>query len=185
MEPPSPPSADSLLTVDDIARILKLNPQTVRNWIDRGYLGAIRIGRRVRIPRAEFDRLIAESYTDGSEGGQNRREGSGYTAEGSGRVSLTPGRSLGEQSVRQRPVPFAGSGTQNGPKAPGPIASGRVSSGPSCRLGGQPPMPSRSNAPPSGSATSSNRRPVSGWRPVKHRACRPIGSSSPSGSSGT
>ena len=70
MDPPSPPSADSLLTVDDIARILKLNPQTVRNWIDQGYLRAIRIGRRVRIPRAEFDRLIAESYTDGSEGGR-------------------------------------------------------------------------------------------------------------------
>jgi DNA-binding CsgD family transcriptional regulator len=31
---PPPHSADSLLTVDDIARILKLNPQTVRNWID-------------------------------------------------------------------------------------------------------------------------------------------------------
>jgi excisionase family DNA binding protein len=56
-------SADSLLTVDDIARILKLNPQTVRNWIDRGFLRAIRIGRNVRVTRAEFDRLIEESYT--------------------------------------------------------------------------------------------------------------------------
>lgn len=57
------PTADSLLTVDDIARNLKLNPQTVRNWIDQGYLGAIRIGRNVRVTRAEFDRLIEESYT--------------------------------------------------------------------------------------------------------------------------
>jgi excisionase family DNA binding protein len=57
------PTADSLLTVDDIARVLKLNPQTVRNWIDHGYLGAIRIGRNVRVTRAEFDRLIEESYT--------------------------------------------------------------------------------------------------------------------------
>ena len=62
MDPP-PHSADSLLTVDDIARILKLNPQTVRNWIDQGYLRAIRIGRNVRVTRAEFDRLIEESYT--------------------------------------------------------------------------------------------------------------------------
>lgn len=60
MPHPSPP-ADSLLTVDEIARILKLNPQTVRNWIDQGYLRAIRIGRRVRVPRAEFERLIDES----------------------------------------------------------------------------------------------------------------------------
>jgi excisionase family DNA binding protein len=56
-------SADSLLTVDDIARILKLNPQTVRNWIDHGYLRAIRIGRNVRVTRAEFDRLLEQSYT--------------------------------------------------------------------------------------------------------------------------
>ena len=62
MDPP-PHSADSLLTVDDIARILKLNPQTVRNWIDQGYLRAVRIGRNVRVTRAEFDRLIEESYT--------------------------------------------------------------------------------------------------------------------------
>ncbi len=57
------PAGDSLLTVDDIARILKLNPQTVRNWINQGYLGAIKLGRNVRVPRAEFDRLIEESYT--------------------------------------------------------------------------------------------------------------------------
>jgi len=59
----SSPPGDSLLTVDDIARILKLNPQTVRNWIDRGYLRAIRIGRNVRVTQAEFDRLLEESYT--------------------------------------------------------------------------------------------------------------------------
>ena len=57
------PTTDSLLTVDDIARILKLNPQAVRNWINDGYLRAIKIGRNVRVPRAEFDRLIEESYT--------------------------------------------------------------------------------------------------------------------------
>jgi excisionase family DNA binding protein len=89
VEPPSPPSADSLLTVDEIAGILKLNPQTVRNWIDRGYLGAIRIGRRVRVPRAEFDRLIEESYTGGTKDGQNPRASRATRPRGSGRVSLT------------------------------------------------------------------------------------------------
>jgi hypothetical protein len=28
--------ADEFLTVNEVARTLKLNPQTVRNWIDRG-----------------------------------------------------------------------------------------------------------------------------------------------------
>ena len=37
-------------------------------------------------------------------------------------------------------------------------------------------MPSRSNAPPSGSATSSNRRPLPACSPVKRSACRPSGS---------
>jgi Helix-turn-helix domain len=35
----------------------------LKNWINDGYLRAIRIGRNVRVPRAEFDRLIEESYT--------------------------------------------------------------------------------------------------------------------------
>ena len=35
----------------------------MRNWITDGYLRAIRIGRNVRVPRAEFDRLIEESYS--------------------------------------------------------------------------------------------------------------------------
>lgn len=51
---------DEFLTVAEVAEILKLNPQTVRNWIDRGELPALRIGRRVRIRRAEFDRFIEQ-----------------------------------------------------------------------------------------------------------------------------
>jgi excisionase family DNA binding protein len=42
--------------------LLKLNPQTVRNWIDRGELPAVHIGRRVRVRRADFDRMIEKSY---------------------------------------------------------------------------------------------------------------------------
>jgi excisionase family DNA binding protein len=50
---------DSFLTVADVAAMLKLNPQTVRNWIDQGSLPAIKVGRRVRIRRSDFDRMIA------------------------------------------------------------------------------------------------------------------------------
>jgi excisionase family DNA binding protein len=49
---------DEYLTVADVAGILKLNQQTVRNWIDRGELPALRVGRRVRILRSDFDALI-------------------------------------------------------------------------------------------------------------------------------
>jgi excisionase family DNA binding protein len=54
-----PTSADQLLTVAEIATILRMNQQTIRNWIDAGTLPAIRIGRRVRIRRADFNALVS------------------------------------------------------------------------------------------------------------------------------
>ena len=35
---------DEFMTVAEVAAILKLNQQTVRNWIDAGTLPAVRIG---------------------------------------------------------------------------------------------------------------------------------------------
>ena len=60
---------DEYLTVDEIAELLKVNPQTVRNWIERRELPAVRVGaRRVRVLRADFDRyLAAGSMTAGDE----------------------------------------------------------------------------------------------------------------------
>jgi excisionase family DNA binding protein len=57
---------DSFLTVAEVADTLKLNQQTVRNWIDQGSLPALRVGRRVRIRRSDFERLLADSYTAGA-----------------------------------------------------------------------------------------------------------------------
>jgi excisionase family DNA binding protein len=50
---------DSFLTVAEVAELLKLNQQTVRNWIDRGELPAVRVGqRRVRVKRSDLDDFI-------------------------------------------------------------------------------------------------------------------------------
>lgn len=43
--------------------MLKVNPQTGRNWIDTGRLPAIRIGRRVRVRQADLDRILAQGTT--------------------------------------------------------------------------------------------------------------------------
>ncbi len=51
-------SGDEFLTVAEIAEILKLNQQTVRNWIDHGTLPALHVGRRVRIRRSDFEALL-------------------------------------------------------------------------------------------------------------------------------
>lgn len=46
------------MTVAEVAGLLKLNQQTIRNWIDAGSLPAVRIGRRVRVLRSDFEHLI-------------------------------------------------------------------------------------------------------------------------------
>lgn len=59
----------------EIAGLLKLNQQTVRNWIDEGRLPAIRVGRRVRVLRLDLDQMLESGYrrpavprTAGNEG---------------------------------------------------------------------------------------------------------------------
>lgn len=55
---------DSFLTVAEVAELLKLNPQTIRNWIDRGELRAVRVGeRRVRVRQADLDRFLESGTT--------------------------------------------------------------------------------------------------------------------------
>jgi excisionase family DNA binding protein len=49
---------DEFLTVADIARIVKVNEMTVRNWLDAGLLPSYRVGRRIRISRADFEAFI-------------------------------------------------------------------------------------------------------------------------------
>jgi excisionase family DNA binding protein len=51
--------------VAEVAELLRLNQQTVRNWIDQGSLPALRVGRRVRIKRSDLDRLLTKSYSVG------------------------------------------------------------------------------------------------------------------------
>lgn len=61
----SPESGDfgEFLTVAEVADLLKLNQQTVRNWIDQGSLPAVRVGRRVRIRRSDLERVLEQGAT--------------------------------------------------------------------------------------------------------------------------
>jgi len=54
------------MTVAEVAETLKLNQQTVRNWIDQGSLPALRVGRRVRIRRTDFLRILDEGLKAGA-----------------------------------------------------------------------------------------------------------------------
>lgn len=63
MSTSSPEPDEIYLTVAEVAQTLKINQQTVRNWIDQGTLPALRVGRRVRIKRSDFQRILDESYS--------------------------------------------------------------------------------------------------------------------------
>lgn len=89
---------DTFLTVAEVAGILKLNQQTVRNWIDQGSLPALRVGRRVRIRRSDFERILAEGYT-GSSGESGGTGGTGGAGESG------PAPSGGSAPSGETPVP--------------------------------------------------------------------------------
>jgi len=69
---------ETYLTVAEVAEMLKLNQQTVRNWIDQGSLPAFRVGRRVRIKRSDLQRVLNEGY---SSGGRAAARPAGPSAE--------------------------------------------------------------------------------------------------------
>ena len=52
------PADDEFLTVGDVAGSLRVHPQTVRGWIARGDLRAIRIGRTVRVRQTDFQEVL-------------------------------------------------------------------------------------------------------------------------------
>ncbi|MHB8657102.1 MAG: helix-turn-helix domain-containing protein [Solirubrobacteraceae bacterium] len=96
-----PDLEESFLTVAEVAEKLKLNPQTVRNWIDQGSLPALRVGRRVRIKRSDFDRLVSEGY---QAAGSDRAGGSaraGDSESGASAADFWSGQPVGVAEPRR------------------------------------------------------------------------------------
>jgi excisionase family DNA binding protein len=46
------------------AEVAKVNPATVRKWVEEGRLGRYRAGRELRVKRSELDRLLATGWAD-------------------------------------------------------------------------------------------------------------------------
>ena len=55
---------DKMLSVEEIADELGVNPETVRVWIRSGELVAFSIGKGYRISRADLDDFIRRRHTD-------------------------------------------------------------------------------------------------------------------------
>lgn len=56
--------SEEMLTVEEIAKELRISPKTVRSWITSGELGALDIGREYRISRAHFEDFKQRRQTD-------------------------------------------------------------------------------------------------------------------------
>ena len=96
---------EEYLTVAEVAGNLKLNQQTVRNWIDRGELPALRVGRRVRIKRSDYERYLSDGYNGGTPPERAPPAPAARTsgaASRSGSPSRRHERGIG-QRVRRRP----------------------------------------------------------------------------------
>lgn len=55
-----------LFKVDEFAKLTNANPWTIRRAIDRGDIRAVRIGKLVRIPRSELERLLSSDSRQGA-----------------------------------------------------------------------------------------------------------------------
>ncbi len=51
------------LTVEDIAGLLGVSVDTVRNWIKQGRLEAYKVGRDYRISNEQFEKFMQERRT--------------------------------------------------------------------------------------------------------------------------
>lgn len=66
--PPAEAEAEKDFTVDEVAKLVRMHPQTVRRWIKRGELRAFRSpakprGGRLRIAASELARFRAQHQT--------------------------------------------------------------------------------------------------------------------------
>ncbi len=72
---PAIPSAMTeaiMLSVSQVAEALGLKPATIRAWIAQRKLGHVKLGRAVRVPRTEVERLLREGAVPAKERADGR-----------------------------------------------------------------------------------------------------------------
>jgi putative molybdopterin biosynthesis protein len=54
---------DEFLTVEEIAKRMKVKEFTVRAWIQKGELPAYKVGRTLRVKKEDFDEFLKKHRT--------------------------------------------------------------------------------------------------------------------------
>ena len=55
---------EDILTISEVAELLKVSDRTVRNWIEKGTIKAYRFGLVYRIKKADFDEFVKQSQVN-------------------------------------------------------------------------------------------------------------------------
>jgi excisionase family DNA binding protein len=67
------------LSIRDTARHLRVSDRTVRRWITRGILSAIRLGKTIRIDARALERFPKVTARSGTGGRSSQPEGVDYS----------------------------------------------------------------------------------------------------------
>ena len=90
MATPHDSSSDPLLTLAEIAEELRVNPATVRQWVSRGQLKALRAGQRKWVVRrSELDRMLKAANPSAGSAGS-------YASEPTGSPPRRPSTTISE-----------------------------------------------------------------------------------------
>ena len=57
-----------LLTLEEIAKELRVSKRTVVRWVQQGILSAYRIGTVIRVPEDAFEKMLKQHWTEDTGG---------------------------------------------------------------------------------------------------------------------
>jgi excisionase family DNA binding protein len=60
-------SDKKLLTLEEIAKTLRVSKRTVVRWVQQGVLSAYRIGTVIRVPEDAFEKMLQQHWTESTE----------------------------------------------------------------------------------------------------------------------
>jgi excisionase family DNA binding protein len=60
-------SDKKLLTLEEIAKTLRVSKRTVVRWVQQGILSAYRIGTVIRVPEEAFEKMLEQHWTESTE----------------------------------------------------------------------------------------------------------------------
>jgi putative molybdopterin biosynthesis protein len=83
----------ALLTAEDVAKALRIKKYTVYELIKRGELPSSKVGKQLRVSRADIERYLAEGKTGRPRGGPGA-DGGGPGADSAGPFAEAPPRQL-------------------------------------------------------------------------------------------